>query len=289
MDTLERAPEAGWYDDGAGRVRWWDGERWTEHVTTPVSQTPESAAPAAEAPPPVPATPAVPVASASTPAAPAASAATSNMFLSATSFLPEAVNPPAGVAPSTSRADASEEAAERYGGAPGFGSKGSAGTFSGPPSSGSARFDGGSRGHGGLIALAVIVVLALAGIGVWRYLSGPPKAEATPSVVAAAVPAPTVKLPAGYTSAGLGSGFKVMPPSSCASGTSCRTVKLASQTTCARLSAHILFASSAGNRLGSDVVAAKNVKAGKAVALKASIRPSGGVTVRVASVVCQSP
>lgn len=23
--------EAGWYDDGSGRQRWWDGSRWTEH------------------------------------------------------------------------------------------------------------------------------------------------------------------------------------------------------------------------------------------------------------------
>ena len=23
--------EAGWYDDGTGKQRWWDGSRWTEH------------------------------------------------------------------------------------------------------------------------------------------------------------------------------------------------------------------------------------------------------------------
>lgn len=23
---------AGWYDDGAGHVRWWDGGRWTPHT-----------------------------------------------------------------------------------------------------------------------------------------------------------------------------------------------------------------------------------------------------------------
>lgn len=36
---------AGWYDDGSGRQRWWDGEQWTEHFA------PEAAAePAAEVP-----------------------------------------------------------------------------------------------------------------------------------------------------------------------------------------------------------------------------------------------
>ncbi|PRB10405.1 DUF2510 domain-containing protein [Microbacterium sp. MYb62] len=32
---------AGWYDDGSGRQRWWDGQQWTEHFA------PETAAPAA--------------------------------------------------------------------------------------------------------------------------------------------------------------------------------------------------------------------------------------------------
>lgn len=31
---------AGWYDDGSGRQRWWDGQQWTEHFA------PEAAAPA---------------------------------------------------------------------------------------------------------------------------------------------------------------------------------------------------------------------------------------------------
>ncbi|MFJ2553175.1 DUF2510 domain-containing protein [Microbacterium sp. NPDC087591] len=33
---------AGWYDDGSGRQRWWDGQQWTEHFA------PEAAAPEAE-------------------------------------------------------------------------------------------------------------------------------------------------------------------------------------------------------------------------------------------------
>ena len=25
-------PQAGWYDDGSGAMRWWDGQNWTEQV-----------------------------------------------------------------------------------------------------------------------------------------------------------------------------------------------------------------------------------------------------------------
>lgn len=28
---MATGPEAGWYDDGHGKQRWWDGSRWTEH------------------------------------------------------------------------------------------------------------------------------------------------------------------------------------------------------------------------------------------------------------------
>ncbi len=31
--------QAGWYDDGAGRQRWWDGEKWTEEFRQPPADT----------------------------------------------------------------------------------------------------------------------------------------------------------------------------------------------------------------------------------------------------------
>jgi len=37
--------QAGWYDDGSGRQRWWDGERWTDDFA------PGQAAPVSSAPP----------------------------------------------------------------------------------------------------------------------------------------------------------------------------------------------------------------------------------------------
>ena len=37
----------GWYDDGRGALRWWDGAQWTEHVQTPDPE-PDATAPPAE-------------------------------------------------------------------------------------------------------------------------------------------------------------------------------------------------------------------------------------------------
>lgn len=34
----------GWYDDGHGAMRWWDGAQWTEHVATPEPATAEASA-----------------------------------------------------------------------------------------------------------------------------------------------------------------------------------------------------------------------------------------------------
>jgi Protein of unknown function (DUF2510) len=38
----------GWYDDGRGALRWWDGAQWTEHVQAPdpEPETTDAAAPA---------------------------------------------------------------------------------------------------------------------------------------------------------------------------------------------------------------------------------------------------
>ena len=41
---------AGWYDDGSGRQRWWDGQQWTEHFAPEAAAPVEDAAPAASAP-----------------------------------------------------------------------------------------------------------------------------------------------------------------------------------------------------------------------------------------------
>ncbi|MDR2896455.1 MAG: DUF2510 domain-containing protein [Propionibacteriaceae bacterium] len=32
MSPVDSATPAGWFDDGHGQMRWWDGQRWTEHL-----------------------------------------------------------------------------------------------------------------------------------------------------------------------------------------------------------------------------------------------------------------
>ncbi|WP_022904916.1 MULTISPECIES: DUF2510 domain-containing protein [unclassified Curtobacterium] len=32
--------QAGWYDDGSGTMRWWDGSAWTEQVQQPAAPAP---------------------------------------------------------------------------------------------------------------------------------------------------------------------------------------------------------------------------------------------------------
>ncbi|MEI3848412.1 MULTISPECIES: DUF2510 domain-containing protein [unclassified Microbacterium] len=40
-------PPPGWYDDGHGAVRWWDGRQWTEHVASPASAADDTSEPPA--------------------------------------------------------------------------------------------------------------------------------------------------------------------------------------------------------------------------------------------------
>ncbi|MFJ4255184.1 septum formation family protein [Microbacterium sp. NPDC090003] len=42
---------AGWYDDGSGQKRWWDGSGWTTHVAAPVAPEPVAPEPAPFVPP----------------------------------------------------------------------------------------------------------------------------------------------------------------------------------------------------------------------------------------------
>lgn len=48
---------AGWYDDGSGRHRWWDGQNWTEHLRdlpqqpAPPEPAPVKSGPATESEP----------------------------------------------------------------------------------------------------------------------------------------------------------------------------------------------------------------------------------------------
>lgn len=84
---------AGWYDDGSGSQRWWDGQQWTEHVVT---------APQPPAEPAVPAVPTAPGNESETPsfAAPAAEPAPfapPYMMTPATAAEPAYAPGPAGV------------------------------------------------------------------------------------------------------------------------------------------------------------------------------------------------
>lgn len=52
---VDRTTPPGWYDDGRGALRWWDGAQWTEHVQTPDAETPGTAPADADATTPLPA------------------------------------------------------------------------------------------------------------------------------------------------------------------------------------------------------------------------------------------
>ncbi|MFV0372863.1 DUF2510 domain-containing protein [Microbacterium sp.] len=32
--------QAGWYEDGSGTMRWWDGQKWTDSVQPPAPKEP---------------------------------------------------------------------------------------------------------------------------------------------------------------------------------------------------------------------------------------------------------
>lgn len=50
-DPNQPSTPAGWYPDGQGGQRWWDGARWTDHVQPPAAPAAPSAPPAAATPP----------------------------------------------------------------------------------------------------------------------------------------------------------------------------------------------------------------------------------------------
>lgn len=90
----------GWYDDGHGALRWWDGTQWTEHVQTPDPLPAAPAGPLAETAPAIP--PAPTLESARADAGPAAPAQTPAYTAPDTGFTaPEhaAPHPAAGAVP----------------------------------------------------------------------------------------------------------------------------------------------------------------------------------------------
>ena len=42
---MSENPPAGWYPDSTGSNRWWDGERWTEHLQSPAQEAPTEESP----------------------------------------------------------------------------------------------------------------------------------------------------------------------------------------------------------------------------------------------------
>lgn len=36
-ERMATVMQAGWYDDGSGAMRWWDGQIWTDHVQPPTA------------------------------------------------------------------------------------------------------------------------------------------------------------------------------------------------------------------------------------------------------------
>ncbi|WP_350351944.1 DUF2510 domain-containing protein [Microbacterium sp. A8/3-1] len=148
---------AGWYDDGSGSLRWWDGVQWTAHVraATATPTAPDSAPEAARAEEAA-VTPAVP-----TPEEPVAPAVPTPEAFAAPYTLPSTQTPgapSAGVAPSGVGNPA-------YGGFPGA-------APSAPPSKPKSRIS--VLGLIGLVAVVLGVVLAcipIVAIAGWGLLA----------------------------------------------------------------------------------------------------------------------
>lgn len=301
-------PGPGWYDDGTGQTRWWDGAAWTQHVAPLPEPAAAVAEPVAAAGPAEPLRPGAPdpvrtSVAETRPDLPAEDRAPDvpvteqtfvpASFLTEQTFAPQMAYAGGSSAPAASPSGTSylhhtpEPAAVPAAGGSRFGGVGAPtrGAMAGLEHAKVVEPSG--PGKGWLIALAVLVVLGAIGLTAWRIFGPDDKPQARPEVVAAAVQsaAPKGDLPRGFTAVGEVGGFKL--GKACATGGSCRTVQIAARSTCKRLSALVLFASATGNRLGSDVVAAKNVKVGKPATLQAVISARGGTTVRVSSVVCQ--
>ena len=304
-------PGAGWYDDGTGQTRWWDGAAWTQHVApvaaADTSTTPADtvvSAPEAAVEPLRPETPTARHALKPEDRAPQTPVTEQTFvpasFLTEQSFVPELAYAGASVAAASAPTAPSGGGASFLhavpeapsGGGPAAGTSRFGGAaiparsgFSGPENT--RVVETSSRGKGWLIAAAVVAVIAIVGLTAFRIFGPDEKPKATAAVVAAAVQsaAPKGDLPRGFSQAGEVGGYKLLKP--CAAGGTCRTLQIAARSTCKRLSALVLFASASGNRLGSDVVTAKNVKEGKPATVQAVIAARGGTTVRVSSVVCQ--
>lgn len=69
-DPNQPTTPAGWYPDGQGGQRWWDGTRWTEHTQPGAPQAPQTPQSGPTAPPAGPTPPQVPGADLPTQVAP---------------------------------------------------------------------------------------------------------------------------------------------------------------------------------------------------------------------------
>lgn len=288
-------PDPGWYDDGTGQTRWWDGAAWTQHVAPTPGTAPEApATPAAPvealrpgAPDPRPSLPPEDRA----PEVPAEQTFVPAAFITEQTFAPQMAG--AGAAASSTTGitsflqQAPEPAAVPSAGGSRFGGVGAPSRAGMSPLEHTPVIVSSGRGRGIVILMSVLFAIAVLALAGWRIFGPDDAPKAAPEVVAAALQSatPQGELPRGFTAVGEVGGFKILK--ACAGGGSCRTVQIAARTTCKRLSALVLFAGSYGQRLGSDVVEARNVKAGKAATLKAVIPAAGASKFRVSSVVCE--